>query len=322
MTQSRVGLLLIHPAETETPEIVLSKREDLVAQGFEKIDQFLINKVNDGSITLDASKYDLIYYLTPEQLDDIQFPKKLIPVLCDALNANGQLYGLTDAYKLDALINGFDVVSEGKYHWIKRANTTVPVSLKKLPTKNSGTALPSFKKSGNALPSFKKSGNALPTFKKATESPAIKKTNLLDEDDDDDDQVTDMSKMKYFEDMSLGEDQSIEEDSLVNTDREITMITCGKTKTRKKKACKDCSCGLKEEENEEIDNIRNTQAKIVKFSAEEITEIDFTIEGKSVGGCGSCSLGDAFRCSGCPYLGLPAFKPGQAISLSSISDDL
>ncbi|ODQ62285.1 hypothetical protein WICANDRAFT_22990, partial [Wickerhamomyces anomalus NRRL Y-366-8] len=68
---------------------------------------------------------------------------------------------------------------------------------------------------------------------------------------------------------------------------------------KRRKACKDCT---------------------FQFSAKELTEIDFTVEGKT-GGCGSCSLGDAFRCSGCPFLGLPAFKPGQAITLDSIDDD-
>lgn len=89
---------------------------------------------------------------------------------------------------------------------------------------------------------------------------------------------------------------------------------------KRRRACKDCTCGLKEAEEAEDEEVRGKQSAVM-LNADDIAEIDFTVPGKAVGGCGSCALGDAFRCDGCPYLGLPPFKPGEVVSVDQFGDD-
>lgn len=104
-----------------------------------------------------------------------------------------------------------------------------------------------------------------------------------------------------------------------------------KPNTKRRRACKDCSCGLAQRlEAEDRATRAAADANLAKLKldespaakpngsamlqADDLAEVDFTVQGK-VGSCGNCALGDAFRCDGCPYIGMPAFKPGEQVRL-------
>lgn len=126
----------------------------------------------------------------------------------------------------------------------KTSSTKSQSGNNKLPTfkKASGTTtkLPSFKKASNAeLPILKKTEDfQSPSFKMAAEPKVYKVVDDLIEDSDDD-FSSDSSKAQYFDQVDV-EDDSIEEEDLIDENDSgkpmITMITCGKSKTKKKKA--------------------------------------------------------------------------------------
>lgn len=322
MKVRKLCLLLLHPSVVSNPNLLKQTKENPIFAQAETIDQYLIDKIKDSSINLENRQYDIIWYLTPEEPDKLVFPKDLIPVLVRLLRDDGELYGLSDKYKIDAFLAGFRVHRESENNYVWRKN-------------------PILKSSSNSLVSLEKRGSYttllsqnLPRFRRCTNvdsqiTAKVVDTHDLQEHIDIDDSIVSLVKLKCFDQVE-NDDDSISEEELVEDqqDNMITIITCGKTQIRRRKACKDCSCGLKEQEEQNLNDIRTRRteqllaATKVKLLEHELREIDFTIEGKTLGGCGSCSLGDAFRCSGCPYLGLPAFKPGEHISITSITDDL
>ena len=80
---------------------------------------------------------------------------------------------------------------------------------------------------------------------------------------------------------------------------------------RRKKACKNCTCGLAELEAEELkaskvvllDGAVDGQAVEVSQSEKERLVAAAAAAPKATSSCGNCYLGDAFRCSECPYRG-------------------
>jgi len=74
-----------------------------------------------------------------------------------------------------------------------------------------------------------------------------------------------------------------------------------------RKACDDCTCGRADAEG---------TATTTTTTAQQPQRAP--IQSSS---CGKCSLGDAFRCASCPYLGKPAFKAGQEHLVLDLQDD-
>ncbi|KAI1105094.1 DUF689-domain-containing protein [Jackrogersella minutella] len=118
------------------------------------------------------------------------------------------------------------------------------------------------------------------------------------------------------------DDELIDEDTLL-TEEDLNKplaipAECVPKVGKRRRACKDCTCGLAQKlEAEDAARRNEADSKLqqaFKLDSGDLNEVDFTVKGK-VGSCGNCSLGDAFRCDGCPYIGLPAFKPGEEVRL-------
>lgn len=108
---------------------------------------------------------------------------------------------------------------------------------------------------------------------------------------------------------NLADEDLVDESDLMDDDIVVAApADCGVDPTGvagKKRACKNCSCGLAE----------------IEQAAEKAGVVLDTSVPKS--SCGSCSKGDAFRCAGCPFLGKPAFEPGmEKVMLSMGADDI
>eukprot|EP00468_Gymnochlora_sp_CCMP2014_P007163 CAMPEP_0167750862 /NCGR_PEP_ID=MMETSP0110_2-20121227/6228_1 /TAXON_ID=629695 /ORGANISM="Gymnochlora sp., Strain CCMP2014" /LENGTH=247 /DNA_ID=CAMNT_0007636233 /DNA_START=110 /DNA_END=853 /DNA_ORIENTATION=- len=99
-------------------------------------------------------------------------------------------------------------------------------------------------------------------------------------------------------------DEKFKSAAIISDAKEISRSASDKSSGRRRvpckkpprKACKDCSCGRAEGKGEGLQE----DIKVIDSSGNLIPP--------PKGGCGACSLGDAYRCEGCPYRGQPRFK--------------
>ena len=103
---------------------------------------------------------------------------------------------------------------------------------------------------------------------------------------------------------AANDSEMVDEDDLLNEESknagDIKAFASASDCITKAKACDNCSCGRKELEDG------------VEMSEEKRKELE---SGNVKSSCGKCYLGDAFRCAACPYLGKPAFLPGDKVKL-------
>lgn len=291
-------LLILNGQIVQSPDAVQTLVARLEAAG--DVHRQVLDRVTGGMAKLPANTYSLIHVAPEVEGQPLRLDAKTLDAFANSLAPSGRLEGALDFknQKMDAIMAG--LIESGE-SYVKPAGQTAQTSIPRrstaATTNGSAKKMPIFKKLQPQQP---------PTDSRKRDSAAsgIVKLSLADLDDDDDDDLVD-------------------ENSLVAGSISTPIIVppqCQPTNGKKRrKACKDCTCGLKELELQEEEAQRAKQGDVVTLNLEE--EIDFTVPGKTGGSCGSCALGDAFRCDGCPYLGLPPFKPGEIVNIGAMKDD-
>lgn len=266
------------------------------------VERQMLDRLVDGATTLVPSSYLSIYIvLTPSEYSSL-LPnlQSLLSQLRDGLTPLGTLHLLNLSTSLlnfpqELTLAGFTIlesIGEGFDAQVIAQRPAHPTSI----------ALPASPSSG-AVPLRRKADPARQSSKKALWALSSPSTPTIDA-----------------------------EALLTPADRARPVPTCEPVTAnapRRKKACKNCSCGLAEVEAEEVKT-----ANVVLLDADGAVEVGSgeaekerliaaaKAASKATSSCGSCFLGDAFRCAGCPYTGLPAFNPGEKVEIDLGMDDI
>ncbi|KAJ7499200.1 Fe-S cluster assembly protein DRE2 [Mycena latifolia] len=260
-----------------------------------KVDKQMLDRLVDGATTLDTSSYSTVHVtLSVSEYEEL-LPKAsgLLSQLREGLMPLGtlHLHNAGAAFPAELTLAGFSVLATEEGTLIAQKPAHAPAA---------------------ALP-LKKQAAAVPLLNRKKTDPATKKALWA---------------------LSAPAAPSIDAEALLTAaDRARPVPTCEPVNAgapRRKRACKNCSCGLRELEEEELrtgkvvllDGAQTGEA--VEVSQDEKARLVRAAAAapKATSSCGSCFLGDAFRCASCPYLGLPAFKPGEKVEIDFGMDDI
>ncbi|GAA5866372.1 hypothetical protein JCM3774_006636 [Rhodotorula dairenensis] len=284
-----------------------------------KVEMQMVDRIVEGATTLASDQYKHIAVLLPANL----VTSSLLTLLEPSLAAGGSFEVRGDAAEQEELLGELTLVglsgankSGSSVIAVKPSVTSVPLSLKRpasaldpsaaVPLSLGGAAAAP---SGSAVPLPGRTSRAakasLWAFTTAAASSSGAATPTIDES-------------------TLLTKEDLERPTLVQR------ADCDVKRTRR--ACKDCSCGLREillDEKEQDDLVEAGFAAQPNATAGNASTNGATKPGKKparkiksgvTSSCGNCYLGDAFRCGSCPYLGMPAFEPGQKVKIGGMDD--
>ncbi|KAF2467019.1 Fe-S cluster assembly protein DRE2 [Lindgomyces ingoldianus] len=306
-------LLLAPPSISAHPE-VLDKVYEIHDRAH--ADLQMLDRLAVGLVKLPASTYDVVLLLTDADGTTRESHKLLgrdvMTKVVSTLKAGGILrsqdgvFGLTNSSeKTEAILAGLVDGNDGMVKPEEVQSVSIPLKFGKKKTNGVANGVRGATNGDGSVPLNGKRKEAEPA-----EPAKPTGVGFVDFSDDLNDPI-----------ITGEDDELIDEDDLITEEDMARPIIqppeCRPKAGKRRRACKDCTCGMKEKIEAEDAAKRASADKALntmKLGADDLAEVDFTVQGK-VGSCGNCALGDAFRCDGCPYIGLPAFKPGEEVRL-------
>ncbi|GAA5891133.1 hypothetical protein JCM6882_006435 [Rhodosporidiobolus microsporus] len=287
--------------------------EELAPRG--KPELQMVDRIVEGATTLQSQQYKHIAILLPATL----VTGSLLAIVEPALAPGGSVEIRGEAAESDEVLSELTLVGltgankvDGAVIASKAAVSSVPLSFLQKRPASALDSTPSASTSTSTIPSSTSGAVPLPsrTSRAAKASLWAFTTSAS----------ASGTATPTIDESTLLTDADLERPTLVKR------ADCDVKRTRR--ACKNCTCGLREillDEKEQDDLVEaGFSAQPNKVAEAPSTTVKKAPVRKITSGvtssCGNCYLGDAFRCGGCPYLGMPAFEPGQPVKIGGMDD--
>ncbi|GAA5951598.1 hypothetical protein JCM21900_000523 [Sporobolomyces salmonicolor] len=281
--------------------------QDLAAKG--KVEMQMVDRIVDGATALSPLQYSHISLLLPTTL----ITNSLLALVEPALAQGGALEVKGEAAESEDVLSELRLVglagankTGGAILATKPAVTSIALSLKKRPASEIDNSAPA------AVPLASSSNGAVPLPSRTSRAAKASLWAFTTAS------ASSGTSTPTIDESSLLTPADLERPTLVKR------ADCDVKRTRK--ACKNCTCGLREILLDEKEPDDLVQAGFEAAPNTTVTKPSTAgarkIKSGVTSSCGNCYLGDAFRCGSCPYLGMPAFEPGQKVTISGLDDTI